>query len=53
NKNNKISFMNNRIHELQQNYTEIQQRIEKIRIEISNYQQISREHLTEVGAINM
>ncbi|CAF4222404.1 unnamed protein product, partial [Adineta steineri] len=53
NKNNKISFMNNRIHELQQNYTEIQQRIEKIRIEISNYQQISREHLTEVGAINI
>ncbi|CAF0724749.1 unnamed protein product [Adineta steineri] len=53
NKNNKISFMNNRIHELQQNYTEIQQRIEKIRIEISNYQQISTEHLTEVGAISI
>jgi len=45
--------MNNRIHELQQNLIEIQQRIEKIQTDIGNYQKISTEHLTEIGAIRM
>jgi len=45
--------MNNRIYELQQNHMEIQQRIDKIQTEIGNYQQISAERLTEIGAIKM
>jgi hypothetical protein len=45
--------MNNRIHQLEQNLLEIQQRIEKIQTEIISYQQISKEHLTENGAIKM
>jgi hypothetical protein len=45
--------MNNRIQELQQNLLDIQQRTEKIQIEIRNYQRISTEHLTENGAIKM
>jgi len=45
--------MNNRLHELQQNLIEIQQRIEKIQTDIGNYQEISTEHLTETGAIKM
>ncbi len=45
--------MNNRIHHLEQNLIEIRQRIEKIQSEIGTYQQISTEHLTENGAMNM
>ncbi len=45
--------MNNRIHELEQNLIDIQQRIKKIQIEITSYQQISKEYLTENGAIKM
>ncbi|CAF0804433.1 unnamed protein product [Rotaria sordida] len=52
-KNNKISSMNNHIRELQQNLIEIQQHIDKIQTEINNYQQISIEHLTEIGTIKI
>jgi hypothetical protein len=45
--------MNNRIHELEQNLIEIQQRIEKIQKDIGTYQKLSTEHLTEIGAIRM
>ncbi|CAF3309538.1 unnamed protein product [Rotaria sp. Silwood2] len=52
-KNNKISSMNNRIRELQQNLIEIEQHIDKIQTKINNYQQISIEHLTEIGTIKI
>ncbi|CAF4865787.1 unnamed protein product [Rotaria socialis] len=52
-KNTRISSMNNHIRELQQDLTEIQQRIDKIQTEIHNYQQISIEHFTEIGIINI
>lgn len=45
--------MNNQIDELQQTYTNVQQRIEKIQTEIGNYQQLSKERLSELGAIKM
>ena len=45
--------MNNRIHDLEQNLIEIQNRIDKIQTEIISYQQISKEDLTENGAIKM
>ena len=41
--------MNNRINELEKNLIDIQERIQKIQIEIENYQKISTEYLTENG----
>ncbi|CAF4962578.1 unnamed protein product [Rotaria sp. Silwood1] len=52
-KNNKLSLMNNRIRELQQNFIDIQQHIDKIQTEINNYQQTSIEHLTEISTIKI
>ncbi|CAF0860026.1 unnamed protein product [Rotaria sordida] len=45
--------MNNHIRELQQNLIEIEQHIDKIQTKINNYQQISIEHLTEIGTIKI
>ena len=45
--------MNTRIHQLEQNLFDIRERIEKIQMEISSYQQVLKEQLTETGAITM
>lgn len=45
--------MNTRIHQLEQNLIEIQERIQKLQIEINSHQHILKEQLTENGAMTM
>ena len=45
--------MNNRKIELEEQNAEVQQRIDRIQMEIENYRRISSEHQTELGAIHM
>ena len=45
--------MNTRIHQVEQNLLDIQQRIQKIQIEIQSHQHVLKDKLTENGAITM
>ena len=50
---NQITSMNNRKIELEEQHGEVQQRIDRIQIEIETYRRISSEHQTELGTIHL